>query len=313
VRGEEEQPNPRQAFSITGFANRFMEARVKAAQPFFLQISYRAIHIGVRARPATTEKYLNAPSGRRHRNALYAALTEDLDTDLGLLLDKIDDLGIADSTYVVYTSDNGADAGPLSSHITSNAPLSGFKTTLLEGGIRVPFVVRGPGIAGGIVSHVPVIGYDLFPTIRDWLGLEEPLSRGVEGGSLKRLAENRGRGQIERPRDELVWHYPYYRTGCLPPQSAIRLGDLKLIHNWESDQVQLFDLSRDLGETQDLASTMRDQAIALGQRLRDYLTAVGAPMPQTNPDYDPHRDPTRECQRTDSQSRSAARAWSNPA
>ena len=179
---------------------------------------------------------------------------------------KIDDLGIAERTYLVYMSDNGAGGG------SRARPLQGGKGSLWEGGIRVPMIVRGPGVTPGSFCHVPVVGFDLFPTFCELAGLAEPLPPAVEGGSLVALLHNQGHGLVKRPREELVFHFPHYQSGD-GPHSAIRLADYKLIKFYESDQRQLFDLSRDIGEQHNLSKEMPEKAADLSRRLEDYLDA----------------------------------------
>jgi len=131
----------------------------------------------------------------------YAAMIDNLDTGLGMLLDKIDKLGIADNTYIIFFSDNGGD-------FRGNEPLKGGKTSLWEGGIRVPMVMRGPGIKPCSFCDVLVAGWDFFPTISDLVGNKNPLPEGIDIGSLRLLFENAGKGKVERPYDYLVWHFP---------------------------------------------------------------------------------------------------------
>jgi arylsulfatase A-like enzyme len=217
-------------------------------------------------------------------------MTEDHDAALGMILDKLKDLGIANNTYVIYFSDNGALCGNEMSR--DNLPLAGGKASIWEGGIRVPLIIRGPGIKAGAFSHVPVVGYDLYPTILDWVGSTKRLPDGVEGGSLTTLLTNNGKGAVKRPSEGLVFHFPHYQhEKFVTPQSAIIFKDYKLIKSYETNQTQLFDLTRDIGETQDLSEKMPEKTKELHERLSRYLKEVGASMPRINPEYDPERDP----------------------
>jgi len=280
-----DQNDPKRSLEITRRAVDYMATCVEKNRPFFVQLSYYALHSPIRARPATTAKYLHASPGRRHKNSEYAAMTEDLDAAVGMLLQGIDALGVADSTYVIFTSDNGATLEVNGTPATNNSPLAGGKREVLEGGIRVPLFIRGPGIPAGSISDIPVIGQDLFPTIAEWLAIGAQLPGGVEGGSLIRLLEGNGAGAVSRPSEGLVWHYPHYveRSG-IRPQSAIRLGRYKLIHYYEGQQLKLFDLIEDIGETRDLSESIPEVTAAMEQRLNRYLQSVGAQIPIPNLD-----------------------------
>lgn len=284
--GNQPDPNPKRIFGVTKRANDFMRSHAAAGDPFFLQVSHYAVHLGIHALASTVGKYESLSPGSRHNHPGHAAMTENLDTGIGMVLDTIDDLGIGDNTYVIMTSDNGSYLKAGATQVTTNLPLAGQKASLWEGGIRVPMIVRGPGVAAGSICQVPVIGWDIYPTIRDLLGIDTPLPDGVEGGSMRELLESGGTGAVARPREELVWHFPHYQHAKgTKPQSAIRLGDYKLIKFYETGEVRLYDLAGDLGETRDLSAELPDKAAELDTRLSEYLDAINAPMPVVNPDY----------------------------
>jgi arylsulfatase A-like enzyme len=162
---------------------------------------------------------------------------------------------------------------------------------LWEGGIRVPLIVRGPGVKPGSWCHERVVGCDLLPTFCRWAGVPtKSLPRGVEGGSIADLLANEGQGAVHRPREELVFHFPHYQ-GLGGPQSAIFAGDLKLLHFYEDDRDALFDLSKDIGERNDLSAKMPDETARLRKRLDDYLAAIDAQFARPNPQYDPSTPP----------------------
>ena len=272
--------DPNRIFSLTKRANDFMAGCVKAGRPFFMQVSHYAVHVQHYALKETVEKYRKLPRGKKctprdyadpppRRNAwtlLYAAMIEDLDTGLGMLLEKIDKLGIRDSTYVIFTSDNGGG-------FRSNDPLRGGKAKLWEGGIRVPTVVCGPGVKRGAQCDVPIAGWDIFPTVSDLIGNTKPLPKGIDGGSLRPLFENGNDGKIKRGTEGLVFHFPWYGN---VPMSAIRLGDFKLIENLNTGETRLFNLVRDIGETTDISKSMPAKADELHKKLTGYLKEVDA-------------------------------------
>lgn len=271
-------PNPVDIFGMAERAEAFMQRSRQAGKPFFIQLSWNALHAAHNARQATLAKYarLTGTDGRDKRTAVYA-ITEDLDEGVGRVLDAVDRHGLADTTYVIYMSDNGAGGGG------RRGGLSGGKGSVWEGGIRVPFIVRGPGVEAGSWCHVPIVGYDLFPTFCDWAAVPADARPTVlEGGSIAGLVAGGGQGQVLRPREELLFHFPHYQSGHTP-HSAIRVGDLKLIRFYEDDSVKLFDLQADRSERNDLAEERPDVAAALRTRLDAVLAAVDAQLPTRNP------------------------------
>ena len=272
--------DPKRIFSVTKRAGDFMAAQVKAGRPFYMQISHYAAHVQHSALAATVEKYRKLPRGRKcqandyatpppARNAwimLYAAMIENLDTGLKMLLDKIDELGIAGNTYVLFTSDNGGG-------FRGNTPLRGGKASLWEGGIRVPTVVRGPGIKPGSRCAVPVAGWDFLPTFHDLAGGRAPLGDTIDGGTLRPLFENGGKGTVKRPVEGLMFHYPWFDA---VPMSAVRLGGYKLVKDLNTGKSRLFNVAEDVGETKDLSKSLPAKAADLDNRLTAYLKQVDA-------------------------------------
>lgn len=284
-------PNPKDIFGISERACAFLEKQKEADRPFYMQLSHYATHAANRALKSTTAEYEALPKGERHNVPIYAAMTENLDDGVGIVMEKLDELGLADNTYVVYLADNGGFTSP---SITTNDPLSHGKASVWEGGIRVPMIARGPGINAGSCCRQRVVGYDLFPTFLELAGSREPLPKGVEGGSLKALFESGGRAGVKRPREELVFHFPHYQHGKgTKPQTAILLGDYKLMKFWETGETQLFNLTKDIGETTDLSAKMPEKAKELEARMAKYLKDIKAQMATPNPDFDPATDPAR--------------------
>jgi arylsulfatase A-like enzyme len=273
-------PNPVDIFGMADRAGAFMAKNSKAGKPFFIQLSWNALHASENALKATLAKYERLTGSSGDKRTSTAAITEDLDTGVGRVLDAIDQLGLADTTYVISMSDNGSGGGG------RRGGLSGGKGSVWEGGVRVPLIVRGPGVAANSWCDVPVVGYDLFPTFCEWAKVPKAsLPQGLEGGSIAPLLAHDGRGEVQRPREELVFHFPHYQSGNTP-HSAIRIGDLKLLTFYEDDSVKLFNLATDLGERNDLATTVPAEAARLRQRLERYLADVHAQLPTVNPRYD---------------------------
>ena len=208
--------------------------------------------------------------------AMYGAFIETLDHQIGRLLDALDDLGLAENTVVLFASDNGGHP-----RYAWNWPLRGSKWNLYEGGIRTPMLVRWPAvIEGGAVTDTPVIGMDLHATVAELVGAEP--AGAIDGVSLVNLL----RGH-DLAREGLLWHFPYYHPEAIEnpdtePQSAIRVGDWKLIRYYDSERSELFDLSEDVSEQKDLSSLLPDKARELESELDARLKAIGARFPTPN-------------------------------
>jgi arylsulfatase A-like enzyme len=283
----EGQPGDYLTDRLADEAIRFVErARDK---PFFLYLAHFAVHTPIQGRPALVAKYkARVKPGLTHANPAYAAMVESLDMSVGRLRARLADLGLADRTVIVFTSDNGGRVPT-----TSNKPLRFGKASAYEGGVRVPLIVHWPGVTKpGSVSDAPAITMDLFPTLADVAGLGGPEpgpgagAPGRDGVSLAPLLKGAG----GPGRTELFWHYPHhqhYQLGGAMPYGAIRSGDYKLIEFFNDMRVELYDVKADVGERHDLAGARPDLARALRARLHAWRKEVGAQMPTPNPKYDP--------------------------
>lgn len=276
-------PNPVDIFGMAERAAAFMAKAQKAKKPFFIQLSWNALHAAENANKATLAKYDRMLAGENSKFIKTAAITEDLDAGVGAVLESIKKLGLSENTFVIYMADNGANTG--------KKVLNGGKGGVWEGGIRVPFIVRGPGVQANSWCHTRIVGYDLYPTFCQWAGIPATqLPKGLEGGSIASVLAHEGRGEVQRASEELVFHFPHYQGDT--PHSAILLGDLKLLHFYEDNRDMLFDLSSDIGERKDLAATRPTDAVRLRKRLDAYLASVNAQLPIANPQYDPNQSTT---------------------
>lgn len=280
-------PNPVDLFGMAARAEEFMESSRAEGKPFYLQLSWHALHSPENALAETLAKYEGLP-GSEKRVARYA-ITENLDTAVGRVLAAMDPLGLSENTYVVYTSDNGGIGKRI--RAGKRGALSGAKGSLWEGGIRIPLIIRGPGIPKGSWSDEPVIAYDFYPTFCEWAGIRDlapNIEKPLEGGSLVPVLQSGGQGRVTRARDALVFHFPHYQTDD-GPHSAILEDDLKLIFFYETERTVLFDLVRDVSEENDLSLAKPAVVANLKRKLFETLVTLGAQMPQTNPEYDPSR------------------------
>lgn len=262
--GESPDPrDPKRMFEITEKGNRFMEDSVASERPFYLQLWHYAVHGSNQSLPETLERWQARPPGRRHRDPTRAAMAEDFDRAVGITLAKIDQLGIHDWTYVIYMSDNG---GP-------TRYLRGGKTNVTEGGLRVPLLVRGPGIAQNSYCDQPVVAYDLLPTVLDLAHSEAVPPPRVEGASWKPLLASGCADGVDRPLEEFVFFFAESRGRDAGPQAAIIGGRFKLLYAWPDAHAVLFDLSEDIRESRDVTARYPDVAVRLERQLMDHLEA----------------------------------------
>lgn len=276
------QKDPKKIFSITQRATNFMEENAKSNIPFYLQISHYAVHSSIQSREKSYLKNQQKPKGKRHDNTGFSAMTEDLDEGLGQIMNKLKELGIENNTYVIYMSDNGAvPIIPAAKEYTEslNFPLSRGKWDALEGGIRVPLIIRGPGIIGNTESAIPVSGSDMLPTIID-LASENTivLNNKIDGGSLKNILFNKSKKEVKRTVAGLFFHVPYKNGIALKrPHSAIRKGDYKLLKFQDNGELFLFNLANNKNEQKNLIEINPQKAKELENLLMDYLQEVHAP------------------------------------
>lgn len=278
-------PNPADIFGMAKRTAAFMEKSKEAGKPFFIQMSWHALHAPQNALKATVAKYEKLGAFRNEKALGTAAITEDLDTGVGMVMEALDRLELADTTYVIYMSDNGGGGGG------KRGQLNGGKGSVWEGGIRSPLIVRGPGVEADSWCHTRVVGFDFFPTFCEWAQIPAAkLPKNIEGGSLASLLANQGQGEVKRPREELVFHFPHYQSGD-GPHTALMLGNLKLMKFYEADRLALFDLSQDIQEQNDLAAERSDDVEKMHGLMQAYLADIGAQLPVPNPDFDPANPP----------------------
>ena len=281
--------DPKQIFGITERSIAFMKQQVAEGHPFYLEVAHYATHQNWQARPATLERFRGAPKGERHTNVRYGAMLADVDEGIGQLLDAAQAAGIMDHTYIILTADNGSI--PTNDPGNINGPVRGHKASVWEGGIRVPFMVQGPGIAPGSVSRTPVVGYDILPTICDLANIGR-WPDVVEGGSLKPVLLGDGTAPVVRPVPYLVFHWPHYVLNKdSVPDTTVLMDGWKLHYWWESGNTQLYHLDQDLAETTDVSAQFPNRVAQLKALLFDQLDALGAQRPTPNPHYDPAKDP----------------------
>jgi arylsulfatase A len=267
--------DPKRIFELSRKSVDFIEKQVKASKPFYLQISHYANHTKYQALQKTINKYEteHADKATKYQNSpLWAAMNENLDTGVGMVLDKIKELGIEDNTYVIYTADNGFEGRgsaqlPVEERKFHKAyPLMAHKYVINEGGIRVPFIVRGPGIPAGGYSKERVVGYDIFPTILDLLGFVDDVPEVVEGGSLLPLLQSGGKKKVVRKNPFMVFRYTRdARDVC------IIQDDYKLLKEIDSGKMHLWKIDEDLSEQNNLLKEQPERAEKMYATMTEYF------------------------------------------
>lgn len=285
---------------------KFIEAN--KAKPFFAYFSFYSVHTPLMARKDLQEKYqakrkrlgLTEKWGREEPrdvrlsqdHVVYAAMVEAMDQAVGKVLAKLDELGLAENTIVIFTGDNGG-LSTSEGWPTSNLPLRGGKGWIYEGGIREPLIVRWPAkVKPASTIATPVSSPDFFPTLLESAGVKPAPGQKLDGVSL--LPALTGQKLAERP---IFWHYPHYGNQGGAPSAAVRLGDWKLIEWLEDGKLELYNLVKDISETTNLIDQEPERVKELRFLLQAWQKDVSAKFPTRNPNYDPAKPSGRRANR----------------
>lgn len=270
-------------------------------KPFFAMLSFYAVHGPIQTTEVKWKKYRDKaeksgieetgyaverrlPIRQVQDNPVYAGLVESMDEAIAHVLATLEATGLDKNTIVIFTSDHGGVSSG-DSFSTSNLPLRGGKGYQWEGGLRVPYFIRVPGMEGNDIVDYPVNGIDFYPTIAEMVGAELMPNASIEGVSLWPLIKGE-----ELERRDLFWHYPHYSNQGGDPCSIIRSGKWKLIHYWEDQSVELYDLETDPYEQQDMAGTEKELSDELKKRLMTWLEINEANKPKIDPEYDVEKE-----------------------
>ncbi|EAZ80486.1 sulfatase [Algoriphagus machipongonensis] len=255
--------------ALTREAIKAASKSIEESKPFYLYMSQYAIHAPWEKDNRYIQKYLD--KGLSEHEATYAAMIEGMDKSLGDIMDFLEDSKLVENTIIVFMSDNGAHK-----QVPQNSPLRGWKLSPYEGGIRVPLIVKWPGVTKpGSVVEKQVIIEDIYPTFLDMSGnLPRSVSRKIDGISFVPLLQ--GKSEIESDRT-FLWHYPntYYN----PPYSVIRKGDWKLIYHHVDQSLELFNLKTDLSEKENLSLSNPEKTKEMAIIMSKLLKETNAQMP----------------------------------
>jgi arylsulfatase A-like enzyme len=284
-------------FRLADEAEQFIERHQN--HPFFALLSFYEVHNPRQAPDSLVQKYrekrdrLNLDSTREFEpidvgqpweedraqkarvvqgHPVYAAMVDALDQSVGQVLDALSERGLSENTVVVFVSDHGG-LSTAEGHNTSNRPLRGGKGWVYEGGLRVPYVIHWPGVteAGATTDALASIT-DLYPTLLDVAGLEMRPDQHVDGTSLAPVL----RDSSASGREVLFWHYPHYSNQGGFPGGAVRMGSWKLVEDYRDGSVQLFNLAKDLGEQNDVATEHPERVDRMRSRLHNWYDRVDA-------------------------------------
>lgn len=254
-------------------------------KPFFLYLAYSAPHVVIVPRPDKLMKYFRKYGQSEEKfNPYYSAMVESIDDGVGRIVEELRKNNLINNTIIVFTSDNGGlgldELGPTP---TSNMPLRKWKGHVYEGGIRVPAIISWPGkISPGQNTDTYFSTVDYLPTFCDIVAIGM-IPEKVDGVSIKELIMTGNEpGLEERP---LFWHYPHFSNQLGRPAGAVRLGDYKLVESYETGKLELFNLTEDISESEDLSLEMEAKTKEMHKLLVDWRESVDAQMPVPNPLY----------------------------
>jgi len=276
----------------------------KKDQPFLAYLSFYSVHGPIQTTKEKWEKFRkkavaqgapekrfifdrNLPVRQVQDCPIYAGMIESMDQAAGMVLDALDELGLAENTIVCFTSDNGGVSSG-DSFSSSMLPMRGGKGRQWEGGIREPVYFRYPKmIAPGQTCDVPVSGIDFYPTFLEMAGVDVPEEQHMDGVSITSLL--RGEAGDDIAARDLFWHYPHYGNQGGDPSSIIRRGDWKLIRYHEDGREELYNIIEDIGEQNDVIGDNAEVASPMRAALDEWLADVGAKFPTPDDQYDPEK------------------------
>jgi arylsulfatase A-like enzyme len=263
---------------LTSEAIDFIQNQKDKDQPFFVYLSYYAVHAPFQAKEEWIEYFRNKEVTDEQNNPVYAAMIKTLDINIGRLVNVLDSIKLTENTILLFYSDNGG-----SWRATSNSPLRGAKGMLYEGGLRVPCFFYSPKLlGGGQIIEEPIISTDLYPSFAKWAGTTIPSDKLMDGESILPFLNG------EKRKKPIFWYMPAYLQASSSkggfafrtvPGAAIREGSYKLIRWFEEEHPQLYNLDKDLSEENELSLTDQKSFERLNNALNDWLRETKAFIP----------------------------------
>lgn len=262
-------------------------------EPFFLYLPHFGVHSPHDAKEDMIAKFKDKAPVGGHHSPVYAGMIASVDESVGRVMKTLDELKLADNTVLIFSSDNGGVGGyaregiKKGGDITDNGPLRSGKGSLYEGGTRVPFIVRWPGVTQpGTSCDVPTIHVDLYPTFADIGKAALPEGQPLDGETLVPLFRDSG---ANLKREAIYQHFPGYlgageNTWRTTPVGLIEAGDWKLMEFFEDGRLELYNLKDDIGEQKNLAMENPEKTKELHAKMLAWRESIKAPMPTKNAD-----------------------------
>lgn len=270
--------------ALTLEAIKALDAPIQNKSPFYLNMAHYAIHTPIMSDPRFVKQYLE--KGMDSTEAKYASLIEGMDKSLGDIMNYLKEKKVDQNTIIIFMSDNGGlSISPLrgGKEHSQNLPLKAGKGSLYEGGIRVPMIVKWPGVVRpNLMANQYVMIEDFFPTILQMAKIKKyKLPQSIDGKSLIPILTNASFSDTTR---SLIWHYPNKWIDKDGPginyYSAIRKGDWKMLYSMRTGKKELYNLAVDIGENNDLSMQNADKLVELTSLLSNQLRKWKAPMPR---------------------------------
>lgn len=257
--------------------------------PFFVNLWLYNVHMPLQAKQDKIDKYNSLiDSTARHQNPTYAAMVEHTDDAVGKIINKLKEKGLYENTIILFSSDNGGLIGKSKRNVTNNAPLRNGKGDIFEGGVRIPTIIYAPNHKFETKKiDEPIISMDYYPTLMELAGISNVKTQAqtVDGESLVPLMKV----TTNPKREAIYWHYPHYHQEGGVPYSAVRMGDWKLIENFETNQFELYNLKKDISESTNLVNENPDMVVSLRNKLEQWRISVKAQLPTENENYNENK------------------------
>ena len=297
----DDEPGAELPIRLANETAKFVRDNAKSKEPFFAMLSFYSVHGPIQCSQHRFKKFqakaesmgLTARTEPRFTldrtqevrqvqdHPIYAGMMAALDDSVGIVLDAIKESGVEENTVVIFTSDNGGVSSG-DGYSTSCLPMRGGKGRQWEGGIRQPFYIAWPGVTDGSTTEVLATGTDFYPTMLEIAGLPARPKQHIDGVSLVPVLKKKS-----IPKRTLFWHYPHYGNQGGEPSGIVMDEDWKLIHYFEDNRSELYQINEDIGEQKNVAESHELRVASMLGVLKNWQQDVGAAFPTTNAKYNP--------------------------